>query len=222
MLSQLRVSPESMKESDEVAVLEVFCSEDSALCQVCESLGVPYCGITANAETSRVLAETTKVTTAWKSRGLWIHVHVSTPCSSGSPLRNFVQRCTKSDLEWEALMRSAERYLRLGDGRTFELPKQNMIWKRWGTQNVLRASGLVYPVDVWLCATGVLSRSGLPVSKRLRFMCSHLECAQKLFDMFGSCSCQTHASFHDIDYTATGRYSKVLAEGLVKALKATN
>ena len=223
MLSQLRVSPESMKESDEVAaVLEVFCSEDSALCQVCGSLGVPYCGITANAETSRVLAETIKVITAWKNRGLWIHVHVSTPCSSGSPLRNFVQRCTKSDLEWEALMRSAERYLRLGDGRTFELPKQNMIWKRWGTQNVLRASGLVYPVDVWLCATGVLSRSGLPVSKRLRFMCSHLECAQKLFDMFGSCSCQTHASFHDIDYTATGRYSKVLAEGLVKALKATN
>ena len=54
MLSQLRVSPESMKESDEVAVLEVFCSEGSALCQVCGSLGVPYCGITANAETSSV------------------------------------------------------------------------------------------------------------------------------------------------------------------------
>ena len=118
MLSQLQVSPESLKESDEVAVLEVFCSEGSALCQVCGSLGVPYCGITANAETSRVLTETIKVIIAWKNRGLWIHVHVSTPCSSGSMLRNFVQRCTESDLEWEALMRAAEKYLKLGDGRT--------------------------------------------------------------------------------------------------------
>ena len=54
MLSQLRVSSESMRESAEVGVLEVFCGEDSALCQVCGSLGIPCCGITANAETSGV------------------------------------------------------------------------------------------------------------------------------------------------------------------------
>ena len=82
----------------------------------------------------------------------------------------------------------------------------------------------MHPIDVWLCTTGMVSRSGLPVSKRLRFMCSHSECARKLFSMFGVCSCQTHASFHDIDYTAAGKHNKVLAvaDGLLKALRATN
>ena len=53
-------------------------------------------------------------------------VHVSSPCSSGSPLKRFGDGEPKdSDWEWYDLFPKVERYLKLGDANSFELPWNN-------------------------------------------------------------------------------------------------
>ena len=46
---------------------------------------------------------------------MWVHVHVSTPCSSGSPLKNFSadNQPMLGDLEWESIIGSVGRYMSL-------------------------------------------------------------------------------------------------------------
>ena len=74
----------------------------------------------------------------------WVHVHCSTPCSSGSPLKNLTQQVdeTEADREWLGIMTSVEPYLNFGDSRSFELPKRNQIWNRPQTKGVLERCGL--------------------------------------------------------------------------------
>ena len=69
----------------------------------------------------------------------WIHVHCSTPCSSGSPLKGFQGSDgeTVSDKQWLPIMSSVGRYLSLGDSRSFQHPRNNGIWKRQETKDVL-------------------------------------------------------------------------------------
>lgn len=102
----------------DVALVEVCCEQDSALnvetskgrilCWCCSQCSVWWC-----VETSRQ-----------HCKGLWVHVHASSPCSSGkSPLNRFSQDVvTISDVEWESIMTSISGYLALGNSRSFELP----------------------------------------------------------------------------------------------------
>ena len=66
-----------------IAMLEVCCSQSCKLSIACQQLGIPYVGITGNAETLRVFRQANDQVQAW------VHVHVSTPCASGSPLKHF-------------------------------------------------------------------------------------------------------------------------------------
>ena len=90
-----------------------------------------------------------------KLEGHWIHMHVSTPCSSGSPLKRFSpDSVTASDLEWETIMTSVPAYFRFAvkpDSASFELPKHNDIWKRGQTIKALSEGELVFDQDVYLC-----------------------------------------------------------------------
>ena len=64
--------------------------------------------------------------------GRWVHVHCSTPCSSGSVLKRFAEseKPPESDVAWGGIIVASERYLNLGESRSFELPKRNDIWSR--------------------------------------------------------------------------------------------
>ena len=45
----------------------------------------------------------------------WIHVHASTPCSSGSPLKHFgTGGLSEADVAWEGIMKAVPKYLTLG------------------------------------------------------------------------------------------------------------
>ena len=68
-----------------------------------------------------------------------MHVHASTPCSSGSPLKNFSAEVeSEADRSWKGIMENVSKYLLLGNSRSFELPRNNNIWKREETKRVLK------------------------------------------------------------------------------------
>ena len=100
-----------------------------------------------------------------------VHVHASTPCSSGSPLKNFSASTTESeaDRSWKGIMDNVSKYLMLWNSRSFELPRNNNIWKRDETKQVLHKCGLQFDAEVFLCQTGLMSDSGLPIGKVLIF-----------------------------------------------------
>ena len=51
----------------------------------------------------------------------WIHVHASTPCSLGSPLKHFrTGGVGEADVAQEGIMKAVPQYLTLGNSRSFE------------------------------------------------------------------------------------------------------
>jgi hypothetical protein len=111
------------------AFLEVCCDKDSALKRACSTSGFRYLGVSSNMELLGVQRRVRDFVEQQKTEGLLVHVHVSTPCSSGSPLRNFHAGVGETET-WKIVMSSASFYLSLGDQASFELPKHNQIWDR--------------------------------------------------------------------------------------------
>ena len=104
------------------------CEPDSCLNELTLRNQQPYLGIVRDLQSEDVLREVSKIVKRWKRENFWVHVHVSTPCASGSPLKRFSNdEPTTALLEWESIMSSVGNYLKLGDSRSFELPFFNQI-----------------------------------------------------------------------------------------------
>ncbi len=71
----------------QVAVVEVCCEPDSCLSTLTLKGNQPYIGIVQDVQSDEVLREVSKLVKGWKKQNFWAHVHVSTPCASGSPLK---------------------------------------------------------------------------------------------------------------------------------------
>ena len=207
----------------EMAFIEVCCSENSALRQACKVARMPYVGITKNMQERRVLDEVKAFVELQRNSGRWLHVHLSTPCSSGSPLKHLNQKRdqTEADKDWHSIIGSAEAYLNLGDSRSFELPKHNQIWQRSETQRILEHCGLNYDAEVALCQTGLVNDDGTPIGKRLKFFSTSPCFANLLTRKFGACSCQYHAEFNTVNWHSTGYYSKTLAKAILAAARSS-
>ena len=109
-----------------IALLEACCAEESGLSRACHESNTPYAGVTGNMQMGRVFASAFDVVKIRRKQGHWIHVHVSTPCSSGSPLKRFqiVQQVSISCLEMADL-------LNYRDTTTFgEDTVRNRCWTR--------------------------------------------------------------------------------------------
>ena len=144
-----------------------FSSERSVQC--CARM--PYLGVVKRMETTEMLQRAKEFVDIQEQLGYrWVHVHASTPCSSGSPLKNFssATEC-EADRSWKGIMDNVSKYLMLGNSRSFELPRNNNIWKRDETKRVLNQCGLEFGAEVFLCQTGLVSDSGLPIGKVLIF-----------------------------------------------------
>ena len=64
----------------------------------------PILWVVENVELQETQMSVSQFISNKKLEGHWIHMHVSTPCSSGSPLKRFSpDSVTASDLEWELL-----------------------------------------------------------------------------------------------------------------------
>ena len=184
---------------------------------------MPYLGITKNMQERRVLDEVKAFVVVQRNCGRWLHVHCSTPCSSGSPLKHLNQKReqTEADRDWHSIIGSAEAYLILGDSRSFELPKHNQIWQRPETQRILERCGLNYDAEVALCQTGLVNDEGTPIGKRLKFFATSPCFANLLTRKFGTCACRYHAEFNTVNWHRTGYYSKTLAKAILAAARSS-
>ena len=193
--------------------------------RACETSKIPYCGVVENVELRGTQMSVSQFISSKKSEGHWIHMHVSTPCSSGSPLKRFSpDSVTASDLEWETIMTSVPAYFRFPvkpDSVSFELPKHNDIWKRDQTIKALSEGELVFDQDVYLCQAQYRASNGLPIGKVLRFVSNHKPFCDSLFSRFGVvCTCREHASLSDVTWSDTGYYNPTLSRAILNAAKA--
>ena len=84
---------------------------------------MPYMGIVKRMETADMFQKVKEfVETQQQLVYRWVHVHASTPCSSGSHLKNFsAQVESDADRSWKGIMDNVSKYLLLGNSRSFEL-----------------------------------------------------------------------------------------------------
>ena len=200
--------------------VEVCCEPNSQLAVWTLKGGISYIGIVKDVQSPSLLSEVSQHVSDWIRSGKWVHVHVSTPCASGSPLKHLTSGdVTVSDLEWESIMKAVGGFLSLGNSRPFELPFHNSIWSRPLTQKVLIEAGLSHCCQVYLCQCGVRTSHGKPIGKSLCFSASHFTFCRALHSKFGFCSCEEHASMSEIN-SSTARYPEKLARGILSAVKA--
>ena len=210
--------------NNELVFVEICCSENSMLRKCCEDSKIPYLGVSRGVELRGVLGKVQKFISQHAQHESWIHIHISTPCSSGSPLRRFNNDTeTDVDREWLPIMSSIPEYLDFSHGlrsASFELPRSNDIWSRDETKHVLEVGGLTHSQDVFLCQANYRGKNGLPVNKVLRFCATHPSFCTSLFRRFGQCNCPEHAALNQVTWTDTGYYNRVLARAILNAVKS--
>ena len=204
-------------------VVEVCCREQSSIQAVCSMLGVSYAGVCANMQSPKVFASLKSYPANFEKSDVF--VHVSTPCSSGSPLRNFTHgrvssEQTRADWEWFEVFPCVRKYLRLGKHSSFELPWNNRIWSYAMCKRVLREAKHDFEVPVKLCVTGLTAKGGEPIEKVLGFTSTSERFVSELA-CFSRCECLQHARAIHVAWLDTGFYTPKLAEAIVKgAVKA--
>ena len=128
-------------------------------------------------------------------------VHMSSPCSSGSPLKRFGDgEAKESDWQWYDLFPKVERCLKLGNANSFELPWNNDIWNFALCRKTLKNAGHIYATKVRLCKTGFVTKEGKRVGKCLGFS-SNSKVFIETLRRFATCDCENHASFEEVEYS---------------------
>ena len=201
-----------------ILLVELCCSEGSALNVVTKRLGVRYVGVTQEVQSPQVFSEGKRIILDSSEKGFWVHIHASTPCSSGSPLKHLSEGLTDSDLEWSSIISSVGKYFDLGHSKSFELPFHNQIWNRDETKKLVVKQKMSHSCQVFLCQMGCTSKGGKPIGKSLCFVSTHFPFVKTLHKMFGLCTCQEHAAFSEINYTETAFYPQCLARALIRAV----
>ena len=149
-------------------------------------------------------------------------VHLSTLCSSGSPLRRFVtdEQISELDASWDEHIKGAVNFMSLGDSTSFELPLVNAIWNRWFVKKTLDRFGHVHEATIHLCQTGLKGTGEHFIGKRLKFTTDLGPLAQTLVDAFGTCRCRpSRANFNYVTWRNTALYNRKLADVFIRGLR---
>ena len=203
-----------------LAFVELCCSDFSSLRAACQFSKIPYVGVAANMQTKGVFNKVQQMMGEWQRTGFHVHLHASTPCSSGSPLKRFSGSVTEADLEWGDIISAVHLYMKKADSSSFELPAKNDIWSREETHTLLAQCCLDFESLIKLCRFGVKTSGGLPIGKTLKFVATHVEFTECLSRKGSGCSCEMHANLNETDFTSTGFYNRKLARAILDAAKA--
>ena len=207
-----------------IAIVEVCCEPSSSLSVESLKRGHGYVGVVKDVQSEEVFSQVRKQVRDFRQAGLWVHVHVSTPCSSGSPLKSFSDPDTPTiaDLEWESIIDSVGRFLELGSSKSFELSFHNRIWSRPQVIKLLQEHRVSHGCQIFLCQMGLVTDSGLPIGKSLGISTTHFSFARSLHRRFGTCRCKAHASISEVNFTETAKYPTVLARAMLNAVQVTS
>ena len=221
-LRELCVLQQVLTQGSSIAIVELCCSEHSNLRKVCEVSKVPYIGVVAKVQNSGTLSRVVVCIRQWKNSSSppWVHIYASTPCGSGSPLRNFnPDSVTEKDQEWDEIINAIGGYFKHADSCSFELPERNTIWSRPETVNLLESFDMRHEALVRLCKTGCQNKDGIPIGKTLKFVSNSAWFALNLHSKLSTCTCQTHTELYQINYTETAFYNRKLARYILIAVK---
>ena len=123
--------------------------------------------------------------------GTKIHVHISLPCTGGSPILNFRQQPREKHVEiFEELANSVDCLLKKVEevhgevSKSLELPANNHYWKSEVLRKVLSNQHLEFEGIVNGCSMKMFTKSQQPVGKRFRFMSNRKEVANRLAERF--------------------------------------
>ena len=111
------------------------------------------CGV----QTKGVFSKVQQMMGEWQRAGFHVHLHASTPCSSGSPWKRFNGSVTEADLVWGDIISAVHQ----ADSSSFELPAKNDIRNREETRTLLAQCCLDFESLVKLCRFGVKTPGGL-------------------------------------------------------------
>ena len=106
-----------VKTGEGLVIVEICCSRNSAMSLAAKRLGVHYVGIAERMESRAVQNELLQYLDSL--RPVKVFVHVSSPCTSGSPLRHLSSKggVSQADVNWFDIF-----------PRVKELPWNNGIW----------------------------------------------------------------------------------------------
>ena len=205
-------------EDVKLIVAEICCQTDSCLKRACMEYAIEYVGVSANMQTEAVQKKFDKHVVGFKKRDFWLHVHMSAPCTSGSPLRFFNHGGNEEvDAEWCEIIASVGVYFEHADGVSFELPTHNLIWKRFEIEVLLKENQLAHEAEIFLCQTDLFGSDGLRIGKSLLFKSNLFSVVERLHKKFGLCLCDIHTPFSRVSFTGSGFYTMKLARGLLEA-----
>ena len=128
---------------------------------------------------------------------LFCHVHMSLPCTGGSPFSGG-KRIPEHEKKFFELLSACEKLLNKLEKHevsiSFELPNSNRYWTHPRLQAFVQAR-VPFRSVVHACAMGIEGIPGLPIKKAFRIMSSSEEPSQRLEKGF-HCACDFHASFN--------------------------
>ena len=219
--------------------VELACSKASVLSAACAESRACYVGVHGNlekiatqnhvADLVNQVMEELKMTRSASDRELgevhlFCHVHMSLPCTGGSPLQNFSggKRVPEHERKFFELLAACDKLLdRLVErhpelSMSFELPNSNRYWTHPKLQAFVQAR-IPFRSVVHACAMGIEGLPGLPIKKAFRIMSSSEELSQRLEKRF-HCACDFHASFNFSDFQLSEKYSRKFARFFVRML----
>lgn len=213
--------------------IELACSRQSVLCRAACEAGVSYIGVHAHLEKPDVIksviaaiAEVQTSASKTTKQQMQVHVHISLPCTGGSPLRRFSNK-NPSDpndphvKEYHDLLRSCVKILKgieLCDcSISLELPNTSVYWSDPKVKDFLDTFGLWYRAIVHACAMGLTTKNGEKIKKAFRIMCTSEEFAHTLEKRF-ECSCVSHSPFNEVNWRETENYSMTFGRFFVRVL----
>ena len=225
----------SIGRASNLIVIELGCSQRSAINRASALVGLNYIGIHDRmassckalcSEAIRMICELRQRASSGKRDALEALVHISFPCKGGSPLQHFN--------EGHHVLEHTQRYLEMLDATqvllrevkkagvrvlcTLELLASSRYWKNADIQEWLRKNELNFHGNVFGCSMGLVSRFGNPVGKKFRLASTDEEFVKRLERRF-ICRCAEieHAPFYEVDYTATQLYTKRFAFFFVRS-----
>ena len=229
-----------VKGSRNHVVVELCCSKESEMKQACRKIGLHYVGIHDRLEELSVFQVTMKMLSALvssdlKSHGkgeknLSLHLHISLPCTGGSPLLNFSTSQVRQEhvSMFLKLLKHVGRYIdscKEFDPKvtvTFELPHNNRYWKLCEIREFRNRYGLDFEGIVSCCRTGLRAvRTGRLIGKRYRVVSNSESTSKVLNAKFAKCTCtEEHAAFNEVDWKQTEGYTRRFATVLIRTVLA--
>ena len=217
-------------------VVELCCSGDSEMKQASRKIGSFYIGVHARMQCADVRQEVVKllrvasssVTHKGKKKDCSVHVHVSLPCTGGSPLLNFCTNQVREQhtADFKELLGCLNAYFdacRKYDSKvtiTFELPHNNRYWKLCEIKEFRNRFGLDHEGIVSCCQIGLRSvRTGRMIGKRYRVVSNNKQVTGFLHAKFARCRCsEEHATFSEVNWHQTESYTRKFATVLIRTV----